>query len=316
MPNIDLPLDELKKYRGTNPTPLNMFEFWQESLDELRETKAGVVITPAEFQTPLCDCYDLTFKGIDDEKIYVKMLLPKNISKPVPALVEFHGYGGNSGDWSRRMVYPASGIAYFAMDCRDQMGKSGDEYFRTGNLVRGLLEGPKKSYYRKVYLDAVRLLDIIFQMKDVDRTRISTLGYSQGGAISLVSAALENRIFKVFAVYPYLSDFKRVWNLDLGDFAYQELRDFFRWYDPQHKNENKFFETLGYIDVKNFVENIKGEVTMVTGLMDRICPPSTQFAVYNNIKSKKEHIIYPDFGHENINGLEDLIYQWALNLLK
>ena len=29
MPNIDLPLDELKKYRGTNPTPLNMFEFWQ-----------------------------------------------------------------------------------------------------------------------------------------------------------------------------------------------------------------------------------------------------------------------------------------------
>ena len=87
MPNIDLPLDELKKYRGTNPTPLNMFEFWQESLDELRETEAGVVITPAEFQTPLCDCYDLTFKGIDNEKIYVKMLLPKNISKPVPALV-------------------------------------------------------------------------------------------------------------------------------------------------------------------------------------------------------------------------------------
>lgn len=55
---------------------------------------------------------------------------------------------------------------------------------------------------------------------------------------------------------------------------------------------------------------------MVTGLMDKVCPPSTQFAVYNNIKSKKEHIIYPDFGHENINGLEDLIYQWALNLLK
>lgn len=204
MPNIDLPIDELKKYRGISPTPLNMVEFWQDSLRELRETEAGVVMTPAEFQSPLCDCYNLTFKGIDGEKIYVKMLLPKNILKPVPAIVEFHGYGGNGGDWSRRMSYAASGIAYFAMDCRDQMGKSGNEYFRAGNLIRGLLEGPKQSYYRKVYLDAVRLLDIVFQMEKIDTSNIATLGYSQGGAISLVTASLENKVSRIFAIYPYL----------------------------------------------------------------------------------------------------------------
>ncbi|MDX8337317.1 acetylxylan esterase [Candidatus Cetobacterium colombiensis] len=316
MPNVDLPLNELKNYIGISPTPIDLIEFWKESLDELREKAAEVIITSAAFDTPICECYDLNFKGIDGEKIYVKMLLPKNICNPVPAIIEFHGYGGNGGDWSKRLSYPASGIAYFSMDCRDQMGNSGKEYFRSGNLIRGLLEGPKKLYYRNLYLDAIRLLDIVFEMKNIDKKNVVTLGYSQGGAISLVSGALDPRVSKIFSIYPYLSDFKRVWDLDLGDFAYQELKDFFRWYDPQHKNEKKIFETLSYIDVKNFAKNIVGEVTMVTGLVDKVCPPSTQFAVFNNIKSKKEHIIYPDFGHENINGLEDIIYEWALNLLK
>ena len=53
---------------------------------------------------------------------------------------------------------------------------------------------------------------------------------------------------------------------------------------------------------------------MATGLMDTICPPSTQFAVYNKIKSKKEMVLYPDFGHESLPGFEDLKYQFMLGL--
>lgn len=39
---------------------------------------------------------------------------------------------------------------------------------------------------------------------------------------------------------------------------------------------------------------------MFTGLMDNICPPSTQFAAYNKITSPKQMVIYPDFGHEGL----------------
>ena len=45
---------------------------------------------------------------------------------------------------------------------------------------------------------------------------------------------------------------------------------------------------------------------MGVGLMDKICPPSTQFAAYNKITSPKSTAIYPDFGHEgNMGGLHD-----------
>jgi cephalosporin-C deacetylase len=39
---------------------------------------------------------------------------------------------------------------------------------------------------------------------------------------------------------------------------------------------------------------------MGVGLMDQVCPPSTQFAAYNKITSPKSLEIYPDFGHENL----------------
>ena len=43
----------------------------------------------------------------------------------------------------------------------------------------------------------------------------------------------------------------------------------------------------------------------VVGLMDTVCPPSTQFAAYNKITSPKALAIYPDFGHEDLPGFTD-----------
>lgn len=53
---------------------------------------------------------------------------------------------------------------------------------------------------------------------------------------------------------------------------------------------------------------------MATGLMDTVCPPSTQFATFNKIKSKKKSVIYPDFGHEYLSGFDDLVYQFMLGI--
>ena len=47
---------------------------------------------------------------------------------------------------------------------------------------------------------------------------------------------------------------------------------------------------------------------MFTGLMDPICPPSTQFAAYNKIASKKDVVIYPDFTHETLPGMIDRVF--------
>ena len=53
---------------------------------------------------------------------------------------------------------------------------------------------------------------------------------------------------------------------------------------------------------------------MPIGLMDAVCPPSTQFAAYNKIRSEKELLIYPDFGHEPLPGASDRIFDFLSDL--
>jgi cephalosporin-C deacetylase len=49
-------------------------------------------------------------------------------------------------------------------------------------------------------------------------------------------------------------------------------------------------------------------------LMDTICPPSSQLAVYNKLTSLKTMVVYPDFGHENLPGWNDQVFQFLMGL--
>ncbi|HEX2948400.1 MAG TPA: acetylxylan esterase, partial [Armatimonadota bacterium] len=71
---------------------------------------------------------------------------------------------------------------------------------------------------------------------------------------------------------------------------------------------------LGYIDNQHLASRIRAEILMGVGLMDNVCPPSTQFAAYNKITSKKQLAIYPDFGHEGLPGMNDKIYNFMAGL--
>ena len=174
---------------------------------------------------------------------------------------------------------------------------------------------PEDLYYKKVFLDALDLMDIVMEFDDININKIGTMGYSQGGGIALALAALNTNVNKVFAVYPFLSDYKRCWDMDTGA-AYEEIKDYFRQRDPQHERENEFFNNLGYIDIQNMAHWIKADVVMTTGLMDKVCPPSTQFAVYNKLLCRKKHLIFPEYGHEDmLNGLQDENLKWAMELL-
>ncbi|MGL6063990.1 MAG: alpha/beta fold hydrolase [Fusobacteriaceae bacterium] len=315
VPSLDMPLEELKKYNGINLKPKDFDEYWIKALKDLEEIEEKYTLTPSSFITPNILCYDLKFNGINNENIYVKFLIPKQKEKPLPAIIEFHGYGGSSKDWSKKLSYAEAGYVVLSMDCRDQFGETGENNFKTGNLIRGLDSSPEKLYYRNIFLDATRLVKIAMKMEWVDEKRIGTVGFSQGGALALVAAALEPKVSKVFSIYPFLSDYKRVWEMDLGRLAYEELKLYFRNKDPLHEKEEEIFTKLGYIDIQYLAPKIKGDVTLATGLIDEICPPSTQFAMYNKLNTKKKILIYPDYGHEdNIAGIYDKIYEWLLTI--
>jgi len=320
MPLIDMPLEQLFKYNGVSPCPKDIDEYWDNALQEMYAIDPELELIPSDFQVPFAECYDLFFTGVKGARIHAKYIRPKNISSPRPAVLQFHGYRGNCGDWSDKMNYVFAGFCVASMDCRGQGGYSADNLGHigttfSGHIIRGIDDpNPHNLSFRHIFLDTAQLARIVMNFEEVDETRVGAMGASQGGALTIACAALEPRIKKLVPVYPFLCDYKRILEMDLAKDAYYELIYYFRNFDPQHKNEEKVLERLGYIDLQNIAKRIKGEVLMGTGLMDTICPPSTQFAVYNKITSPKNIEIYPDFGHEHLPGFWDKAYQFMLGL--
>lgn len=318
MPMIDMPLEELKSYKGISPCPTDIDEFWDEAVKEMKAIDPKVEFIPAEFKCSFAKCFHMYFYGIGGAKIYTKYVRPRQKSTKQPALCKFHGYSRSSGDWTELLPYAAEGFHIAEMDCRGQAGKSQDNGMVNGNtlqghIIRGLDDGPRNLLYRSMFLDSAKLVGILMSLPVVDDARVGCFGISQGGALSLACACLEPRLRCVASQYPFLCDYRRVWEMDLDINAYQEMQNWFKKTDPLHEREKEFFDTLSYIDIQNMVHRIKARVMMITGLMDTVCPPSTQFAAYNKIKSPKEMLIYPDFGHEPLFKANDKIFEFMKN---
>jgi len=318
MPLIDLPLQQLTQYQGINPKPDDFDAYWERALNEMKAVDANIEIVAAPFQTPQAECFDLYFTGVRGARIHAKYVRPKNAPDKHPAIVQFHGYSGHSGDWSDKLGLASLGYSVLSMDCRGQGGLSEDTggvqgTTLNGHIIRGLNDDPDQLLFRHIFLDTAQLAGIAMELPEVNPDEVYAMGGSQGGGLTLACAALEPRIRKLAPIYPFLSDYKRVWQMDLAKDAYQELRNFFRHYDPQHLREEEWFTKLGYIDIQHLAGRIRGEVMMGVGLMDTICPPSTQFAAYNNIQSAKRLEIYPDFGHEHLPGIIDKTIQFFMD---
>mgnify|MGYP001045487490 CR=1 FL=1 len=319
MPLIDKPLDELKTYQGINPRPADFDQFWDARLAQMRALDPRVELVPAEFQVPFAECFDLYFTGVGGSRIHAKYLRPKQAAAPHPAMVLFHGYGVSSGEWHDKLAYVAMGYSVAALDCRGQSGFSEDRggvrgTTLHGHIVRGLDDSPENMLFVQVFLDTAQLARIVMAMPEVDAKRVGAAGGSQGGGLTLACASLEPGIKRAAPTFPFLCDYQRVWEMDLAQGAYAEIREFFRWYDPCHRREDEIFTKLGYIDVQHLCPRIRGEILMGVGLMDTICPPSTQFAAYNKITSPKSLAIYPDFTHEGLPGFSDQVYQFMAGL--
>lgn len=322
---FEMPMEALETYQGTNPRPDDFDQFWADGLDQLDRIDPDVEIVASDFQTSFADCFDLYFTGVANARIHAKYVRPKPGDDPHPAILQFHGYADKIGDWADgpMLAFAAQGFSYVGMDCRGQGGGSQDTGTVQGNTVRGhIVRGlddaingrPENLLFRNIYLDTVQIARIVMNMDDVDPTRVGAWGGSQGGGLSVACAALEPRIRRVAPLYPFLSDFQRVWEMDQAKDAYFELQDWFRRNDPLHKKETEVFNALGYIDIQHLAGRLKCDVLWRMGLMDTVCPPSTQFAAYNKITSPKSLEIYPDFGHERLPLSFDHLFDFMRDL--
>ncbi|BET66341.1 acetylxylan esterase [Opitutales bacterium ASA1] len=321
MPVLDLPLSELNNYAGRNPRPADFDAYWDAALAELAATDPAPELVPnPQLQTRIAECFDLWFTGVGGARIHARYLRPRVREGRVPAVLQFHGYSGNAGDWRGKLPFVAEGLCVAAMDCRGQGGSSEDTggvkgTTLRGHIVRGLDDpDPRRILFRNIFLDTAQLARVVMGFDEVDPARVGAMGGSQGGALTLACAALVPEIKRAAPVFPFLCDYRRVWEMDLAKDAYEELRWFFRSFDPRHEREEEIFTKLGYIDCQHLAPRIRAEVLFFTGLMDPICPPSSQFAAYNKITAPKHMVLYPDFGHEHLPDSPDLEFNFMLGL--
>lgn len=308
----NMTLEEMRTYLGRQEVPADFDEFWERELEQ-HERLPKLRWNEREFHIPNVNCLELTFETENQSTIYAKCAFPKT-NKKVPVVFIFHGYQGRSPDWSQILNYITAGYGAVCMDVRGQAGQSTDMgrfegITVKGQVIRGMTSGREHLFYKDIYMDVYRIIEIVAGLDFVDGENLVTFGASQGGALALVGAALNPRIKRCVSIYPFLSDFKRV--LELGDDceAYNELFRYFKFMDPFHDTQERVLDVLSYIDVKNFAHRIICPVYLIVGMQDSVCPPSTQFAIYNRLAGEKEMKILPEYRHEAMEvKIQDYIF--------
>ena len=261
--------------------------FWEQTLAELAAVEPEYSLTLLEEHSDdIRKSYRVDMKSLGGEPISGLLVMPVAEGK-YPAMISYMGYGSN-------VWYPNPSdnpqLIEFQLCIRNQAfnRKPGeDDYWCT----RGI--GDKyKYYYRGAFADAVRAIDFVCSLPQTDTERIVANGESQGGALTLVAASLDHRLKAIAPSAPFLNDYKDYFTLVdwPGNWILQAAKE-------RGIADEDLYKTLSYFDVKNFTDKIQCPVLMAIGLQDPVCPPHTNFAGYNHIKTEKSWICYPEAGH-------------------
>lgn len=310
-------IEALSDYHGLTPLPEDFDAFWEERMAEADAVPLEWEVTQAHevpsFDT--CEYLDLWFVGMGGARIYAKYVRP-TLPGPLPLVLQFHGYPGASRSWFEQSSFAGMGCALIAMDNPGQGGLSEDVGgFKgttvAGHLVAGVDGEPKDLYYVRLYQDVRILCRIVRAMGEqglFDLSRIYVNGASQGGGMGIACCALNNDLIaKAAILYPFLSDYRKVYELGADEIAYEGIRYYARWFDPDGTREDEWFGKLAYVETNHFAHLVRCPVLFGTGLADTVCPPETQCAVYNDLTCEKRRVLFPGFGHEEIQEFDDLI---------
>src|SRR5262249_5673552 len=174
------------------------------------------------------------------------------------------------------------------------------------------LEGRDRYYYRRVYLGCVRANDFLTSHPKWDGVNLAVTGGSQGGALSIVTAALDPRVRVLAAYFPALSDVTGYLHNRAGGWPHM-----FRAAEGPlaHRSQDKI-DTSRYYDVVNFARRVKVPGMYSWGFNDETCPPTSMYSAYNVIPGQKKLLLALETGHNNVPEQVAAVDAWLLGFLK
>lgn len=310
MPQFDMALPELRAYDPKLEEPADFDAFWAQTLAEARARPLEATLTARDNGLAVISTQDVTFAGFGGAPIKAWLHRPAGASGRLPAVVEYCGYGGGRGLPHERVLWALAGYAHLVMDTRGQgsnwiVGDTPDPEpsgpAHPGYMTRGILD-PATYYYRRLFTDAVRAVDLARSLDAIDPARVTVAGGSQGGGIALAVSGLVPDVAAVVSDVPFLCDFPRALTLVDKD-PYAEI---VRYLKAHRDHVDQVLRTLSYIDGTILGRRAKAPALFSVGLMDEICPPSTVYAAFNAYGGPKEIREYPYNDHEGGQAFQEV----------
>jgi len=283
--------------KPTVNNPQDFVQFWDEAKTALATIPIDARMTLlSERCTEKVNVYHVNLQNFRvGSRLYGILCIPKKEGK-YPALLKVPGAGVRpyAGD----VAMAEKGIITFEIGIHGipvtmEPGVYSDlgastlyQYFNYN------LDNKDRYYYKRVYLGCVRANDFLVSLPEYDGSNLAVAGGSQGGALSIITAALDPRIKFLAAFYPALSDVTGYLNGRAGGWPH-----IFEKNNLPFNNMKEKIETVGYYDVVNFARLLKVPGFYSWGFNDETCPPTSMYAAYNVITSPKDLYLALETGH-------------------
>lgn len=294
----------------TNPDDFD--KFWDEAKASLAMVDMNPVMTlMPERCTSKADVYHVSIQNVGNSRIYGILSVPKKPGK-YPAILNVPGagvrpYWGDVGTAEGGFVTFTIGIHGIPVDMPQQVYEDLDRG-ALNNYMYSKLDDKDEYYYRRVYLGCVRAVDFLASLEQYDGRNMFVRGGSQGGALSIVTAGLDDRITALAANYPALCD--------LVGYKFGRAGGWPHLFRNGHMDTKERVETTYYYDVVNFARRVKAPGFYSFGYNDMVCPPTSMFAAYNVITAPRELLLAPHTGHWTTNEQNDKSWKWLRSQVK
>lgn len=301
--------------KPTQQLPDDFKAFWDNAITKAASVPLDAKITLIpERSTETVNVYQVNIQNYETgTRVYGILAKPKKEGK-YPAILQVPGAGirpyGGIIDLAEKGIITLQ-IGIHGIPVTYEMGLYDD--LRTGALKNYQffnLDDRDQYYYKRVYLGCVRAVDYLYSLPEFDGNNLMVWGGSQGGALSIVTAALDDRVKGLVSLYPALSDMTGYLHGRAGGWPHM----FNQANAPFMAKEEKI-KVSAYYDVVNFARFVKVPGFYTWGYNDETCPPTSYYAAYNLIQAPKELYLVPETGHWTFPEQHVKIQEWILDKL-
>ena len=300
--------------------PSDFKEFWNKNKQELNSFPLTYTKELAkEYCTDKIDCYLVKLQiNKQGQSVYGYLFYPKNAQKKnCPVVLCPPGAGIKTiKEPLRHKYYAEQGCIRLEMEIHGLNPTMTTEEFKEistafgneSNYLNINLDNKDNYYMKRVYMACVRAIDLLTSLPEWDGKNVIVQGGSQGGALAIVTAGLDERVTLCVANHPALSD--------MAGFKAERADGYPHFSRTPGMDTPEKIKTMSYYDVVNFARLVKAHTYITWGFNDDVCPPTTSYAAYNVLTCPKEALITPINEHWTSEVTERGHLDWILEHLK